>query len=246
MPIRNAESTKQQILETYQEKTKGSAEQNKTARRFLPGGDTRAVAYHAPYPFFAASGKGCCLYDCDGNETIDFVNNFTALIHGHAHPHVVEALVAQAGKGTAHGVPTQLQYQLAQIICDRVPSMDSLRYCNSGTEATLFAMRAARAFTGKNGFLRMDGGYNGSHDFVEVNITPDMAAEDLPAPTCEKGVSDSVLNDIYIAPFNDLEKAERILVQNKDHVAAILMEPMLGAGGLVMPAPGYLHGMRAL
>ena len=246
MAIKNSEAIKQLILETYQKRTKGSDRHNEHAQQFLPGGDTRAIAFHAPYPFFATKGEGCCLYDCDNNKYIDFVNNFTALIHGHAHSHVTKAIMTQAEKGTAHGVPTQMQYQLAELLCNRVPSMDSLRYCNSGTEATLYAMRAARAFTGKNGFLKMDGGYNGSHDFVEVNITPDMTAQDLPTPRVEKGVPTSVLNDIFIVPFNDLTAAESILSQNKDQIAAILMEPMLGAGGLILPAPGYLQGMREL
>ena len=128
-----AEKAKQSILSEYQERTKSSLELRKKAVRFLPGGDTRSVAYYPPYPFYASHGKGYELYDLDGNAYIDCVNNMTSLVHGHAHPQVVAAICEQAAKGTAHAAPTELQSLHAEKICSRIPSMESLRFCNSGT-----------------------------------------------------------------------------------------------------------------
>lgn len=246
MASSETEKIKQDILERYQQRTKKSLELRQQAIQVLPGGDTRSVAYFPPYPFFAAEAKGCHIYDSDGNEYIDCVNNMTSLIHGHAHPHVVKAIQAQAEKGTAHAAPTELQYKLASMICDRIPSFESLRFCNSGTEATMFAIRAARVHTGKNIIIKMDGGYHGSHDYVEVNLLPDFAAEDLPTAKVEPGVPASILNDVRIAPFNDLDAMERILKANQNKVAAIMVEPVLTQTGGIIAAEGYLQGVRAL
>jgi len=246
MASSEAEKIKQDILKRYQQRTKKSWELRQQAIQVLPGGDTRSVAYYPPYPFFAAEGKGCHIYDCDGNEYIDCVNNMTSLIHGHAHPHVVKAIQAQAEKGTAHAAPTELQYKLASMICDRIPSFEALRFCNSGTEATMFAIRAARVHTGKDIIIKMDGGYHGSHDYVEVNLLPDLTAEDLPSARVEAGVPASILNDVRIAPFNDLDAMERILKANQNRVAAIMVEPVLTQTGGILPKEGYLQGVRQL
>ena len=240
------EKIKQGILERYRERTKKSLARRKKNAQYLPGGDTRSIAYYPPYPFTAAEGKGSRLYDLDGNEYIDCVNNMTALIHGHAHPHIVDAICRQAAKGTAHAAPTELQGRLAQMICDRTPAIESLRFCNSGTEATMFALRAARVFTGKNMFVKMDAGYHGSHDYVEVNLLPDFAAEDLPTAHVEPGVPETILKDVRIAPFNDLEAMDRILTAERGKVAAIILEPVLASGGGIVPRDGYLQGLRDL
>lgn len=240
------EKIKKDILERYKQRTKKSKEHNEKAKQFMPGGDTRSIAYYPPYPFFAEKGSGCYLYDVDGNEYIDFVNNMTSLIHGHAHPHVMAAICRQTQKGTAHGVPVEAQYKLAEMLCRRIPSVEALRFGNSGSEATMFCMRAARAFTGKDALLKMDGGYHGSHDFVQVNTTPDLAATDLPRVQPNKGIPGGVADHIFVAPFNDLDAAERILKADKDRIAAIMLEPMLGAGGGIGPQDGYLKGLREL
>jgi glutamate-1-semialdehyde 2,1-aminomutase len=246
MTNRKTAIVKQEILKRYQRRTKKSFELRQRSVNYLPGGDTRSVAFFPPYPFFASKGAGCHIYDVDGNEYIDCVNNMTALIHGHAHPHIVEAISRQALAGTAHAAPTELQYNLAKMICDRVPSVESLRFCNSGTEATLFAIRAARVFTGKDMIIKMDAGYHGSHDYVEVNLLPDFAADDLPTAHVEAGVPTSILNDVRIAPFNNLDAMERILKENQDKVAAIILEPVLAQGGGIVPREGYLSGLRDL
>jgi glutamate-1-semialdehyde 2,1-aminomutase len=212
----------------------------------MPGGDTRSIGLFNPYPFFVVEGKGFHLCDADGNQYIDFVNNMTSMIHGHAHPHVMEAIRRQTEKGVTHGLPVESQYQLAELLCQRIPSMESLRFGNTGSEATMFCMRAARAFTGKDGILKMDGGYHGGHDFVQVNPMPDLSGQDLPQPQQTKGVPAGVVKDIFVTPFNDLETTDRILGANLDKIGAIIMEPMLGAGGGVGPIAGYLKGMREL
>ncbi len=240
------EKIKEDILHRYMQRTQESKAHNQKARQFMPGGDTRSIAYYSPYPFFAVKGEGCRLSDADGNEYIDFVNNMTSLVHGHAHPHVMEAIREQTRNGISHGLPVEAQYQLAGLLNKRIPSMQAIRFNNSGSEATMFCMRAARAFTGKDGFLKMDGGYHGSHDFVQVNTMPDLTAQDLPGVQPNKGIPASVANDIFVTPYNDLGSAERVLNANQNKIAAIILEPMLGAGGGIGPQDAYLNGLREL
>jgi len=243
---RSGATVKQDISKRYFERTAKTREHLEAAKKYLPGGDTRSAAYYGPYPVFMEKGQGCRVYDCDGNEYIDLVNNFTSLIHGHAHPRLIEAARAQSEKGTAFAAPSIIQYEHARHLCDRVAALDLVRYCNSGTEATLFTMRAARAFTGKDGFIKMDGGYHGVHDFVEANTIPDFTADGLPSVRLERGVPARVADDLYVTPFNDLEATESILEQHHNRIAGIIMEPMLGSGGLIHPQAGYLRGMREL
>jgi len=235
-----------EIMERFARRTVRSKDHDTRARKSLPGGDTRAATYFAPYPAYMVSGSGCYLYDVDGNEYLDMLNNYTSLIHGHAHPDIIAAAMAQVEKGTVFGAAGEIQFQHAEHLCNRITSMDQLRYCNSGTEATLFAIRAARAFTGKDIFIKMDGGYHGSHDAVEVNIFPDPDPEGPPAKHIGPGVPGSVLEDVLVAAFNDLDAVESMLKTNVDKVAAILTEPLMGAGGVICPQPGYLKGLRTL
>lgn len=246
MSGKESEKIKQHIMEHYYERTRGSKEHDANAKKCLPGGDTRSATYFFPYPLYMVEGKGCYLHDCDGNEYIDFLNNYTSLIHGHAHPKLIEASRAQLEKGTVLGAPAEIQYKHAEHLCDRVPSLEQVRYGNSGTEGTLFAIRAARGFTKKDVVIKMDGGYHGSHDLVDINVTPDDSGKELPSAHPERGVPASVLDDVLIAPFNDLDAMEGILKEHNDKIAAIIIEPMLGAGGLIPPHPGYLKGIREL
>jgi len=241
-----AEKIKNDVLKRYMERTKKSKVHNEKARRFMPGGDTRSVGFYQPYPVFAVEGKGAYLYDSDGNEYLDFVNNMTSLVNGHIHPHVTEALRKQLEKGTVHGLPVEPMYQLAELLCQRTPSMDSLRFTNTGSEATLFAMRAARGYTGKDKFIKIDGGYHGNHDFAQVNLFPDMTTQGLPQPTVTKGIPSSVLKDMLVTPFDDLETTEKLLKENQGDVAAIILEPVIGTGGGIPGSKAYLQGLRQL
>ncbi len=239
--------TASSITETFIQRTAESGAWDARAKRSMPGGDTRAASYYTPHPAYMARGEGCFLYDRDENEYIDFLNNYTSLIHGHAHPATVSAIQEQAVRGTVLGSAAEATVEHAEMLCARVPSFESVRYCNSGTEATLLAMRAARAYTGKDLIVKMDGGYHGSHDYVQVNIQSQTAEDGLPRRTLSsRGVPEAILDGMLVAPFNDLDALQDLLRANSGKVAAIIMEPALGAGGGVEPEPGYLHGVRQL
>lgn len=242
-----ASTVEQAITERYIRRTQRSRRQDQEAQHYLPGGDSRIATYYAPYPAYMVRGEGCYLYDTDGNRYIDFLNNYTSLVHGHAHPAIVEAAADQMTRGTVFGAAAERQVELAKLLCQRVESVDLIRFTNSGTEATLMAMRAARAFTGRDIIVKMDGGYHGSHDFVEVNVWPDVNASGPPQPRVEgRGIPAAVLNAVMVAPFNDLEAMEQILRQHAEKIAAIIVEPIPNAAGMVPPEAGYLPGLRHL
>ncbi|MHA1954302.1 MAG: aspartate aminotransferase family protein, partial [Candidatus Heimdallarchaeaceae archaeon] len=246
MITQDLEKTKEDIVVKYKEKTPSSEKHFEEAKKWLPGGGTRNVAHFYPYPFFVTKGRGCYLYDFDGNEYIDCLNSMTVNIHGHAHPKIVENMQKQANEGTAHAAPMEVQHQLAKIICERTPSIELLRFCNSGTEATMFAIRAARKYTGKDKIIKTEGGYHGSHDYVEVNITPNLTAGEMPIATVEKGVPETILKDVYIVPFNDLAVAEKIMKKYHKEIAAMILEPVMGSGGGAIATKEYLKGLREL
>ncbi len=238
---------KEQILARYIARTSKSRGLDQQAKTSLPGGDTRWATYHLPYPVYMLRGEGCTLTDADGNRYLDFQNNYTSLVHGHAHPAITAAIQEQAVKSVVYGAPAEQQFQLADLITKRLPGVDQLRFTNSGTEASMMAMRAARAFTGKPVILKMDGGYHGSHDMTEVNITPDLSGSRLPIPRVEAdGVPDSVLEAVAVARFNDLESVETILNSKSGKIAAIITEPLMNTAGIILPDEGFLRGLREL
>jgi glutamate-1-semialdehyde 2,1-aminomutase len=241
-----AQNISQKILAAYKEKTPGSMAHHRLAGRYLPGGDTRSATYFSPYPVYMERGRGCWLYDADGNEYLDMLGNYTSLIHGHAHPTIVEAIREQAVNGTVFGAAGAIQYRHAEHLCSRIPTMDMIRYCNSGTEATLFVIRAARAFTGKDGIIKIDGGYHGGHDLAEVNNLPDIESDGPPRASVHAGIPASVLQDVRVVPFNDLTALAAILETDAGRIAAIIVEPVLGAAGVILPQDGYLAGLREL
>ena len=192
-------------------------------------------------------GEGCTLVDCDGHRYLDFLNNYTALVLGHAHPAVTAAATEQMARGAIFGAPSAAQYQLAELICQRVPGVDYLRYTNSGTEATMMAMRAARAYSGKQIILKMDGGYHGSHDFAEVNITPDPNPHGQPTPLPEQGgVPHAVLGGTMVARFNDLASVEAALEEHHDRIAGLIVEPLQNSAGMIVAQPGQKARLRQL
>jgi len=232
----------------YRRRTPASKKLYESALAVLPGGDTRTVTYFPPYPVFIEKGKGCHITDVDGNEYMDFVNNYTSLIHGHAHPEVVSATAAQLTRGSCFAAPIELQVELAQLLSSRIPSLQQVRFCNSGTEATLAAIRAAKAFTGRNKILKMEGGYHGSHDCVEISVDPPLleaGPRQSPIPRAEcAGLFRGVLADVLVAPFNDAEAARRIISQHSEDLAAIIVEPLLGAGGTLPAESQFLQILR--
>jgi glutamate-1-semialdehyde 2,1-aminomutase len=237
----------ERLQAVYRERTRGSAAAYARALDVLPGGDTRTGTFFLPYPTFMARGEGCRLYDVDGNAYIDFLGNFTSLIHGHAHPKITAAIAEQAGQGTALSFPSELQVQLASEIRRRVPSVERLRFCNSGTEAVMGAIRVARAFTGRPKILKMEGGYHGSYDAAQMSITPGEDAPPLPMGTTEgPGLSPGMTREVLVAPFNDLEKTASIARAHQGELAAVLLEPAMTAAGVIPADPQFLRGLREL
>lgn len=224
------------IVDRYLNRTPKSRALTERARRVLPGGDTRTGTFYAPYSTYMVDGRGAVLTDADGNQYLDFLNNFTSLVHGHAHPELVEAAEKQLPRGTAFASPMLPQIELAEMICARVPSVELVRFVNSGTEATMLTVRAARAFTGKSGIIKMRGAYHGSHDLAAATADPEA----------DRGIPDGVRKDIFFVPFNDLAAVEAVLEQHAAEIAAILVEPVPNAGGLPVPRPDYLPGLRRL
>ena len=234
--------------EIYRQTTPGSRALHEKAVRVMPGGTTRTTTYFDPYPLFIDRGEGCLIWDVDGTERIDMLGNYTAMILGHAHPKVVEAIRAQAGRGTAFAAANAIEGELATILCERVPSLDLVRFCNSGTEATMFAMRLARAFTGRPRIARIEGGYHGTHDHAEVSTHPvpaDAGPADRPLARPDSiGTPAWALEQTVVLPFNDPDAAERILREEGSRVAAVILEPIIGAGGVIAATIEFLQRLR--
>ncbi|HET6204682.1 MAG TPA: glutamate-1-semialdehyde 2,1-aminomutase [Planctomycetota bacterium] len=216
------------------------------ALSLLPGGvDSPVRAFRAVggEPLFVARGEGAYLEDVDGNRYVDFVLSWGPLILGHAPPAVVAALREAVGKGTSFGAPSPLEVELARRIQRFVPSLERLRFVNSGTEATMSAVRLARAFTGRVKVVKFEGCYHGHADLFLVKAGSGVATLGLPD---SPGVPPSVAADTLVAPFNDLGSLERLFEENPRAIAAVVVEPAAGNMGVVPPAPGFLEGARAL
>lgn len=223
---------------------------HREALRFMPRGNTRASVFTHPYPPYVASGRGCRLIDVEGVERIDFHNNYTALILGHANPKVNQAITAQLQLGACFAMPTQAEIELAEIICDRVPSIEHIRFANSGTEAVLFAIRAARAYTGKTDIAKFEGAFHGAYDYVDISLAPTLAkAGSREAPTSvaqNGGILDSVLEHVLVLPWNNADASAELIRKNKDRLAAVIVDPMPNYSGLIPPVPGFLETLRAI
>jgi glutamate-1-semialdehyde 2,1-aminomutase len=222
----------------FQHRTPQSRALFDRARQVMPGGDTRTGTFHTPYPLFIARGEGCHVWDADGHQYLDVLNNFTSLVHGHGHGAVVRAIADQAGKGTVHGTANALQVSLAEVLCRRVPSVERLRFCNSGTEATLGALRAAKAFTRKSKILKMAGNYHGSHDQVSVAVSE-------PYDQLPPGLSPGAVGEVIVGAFNDLDRTAALIRAHADELAAVIVEPMTGTGALLADR-AFLAGLRAV
>lgn len=236
--------------EKFGKRAQESARMYEKAQKHLPGGDTRTITFFKPYPVFMARGEGCYMFDVDGNAYVDFLNNYTVLIHGHAHPAIVKAATEQARRGVCFAAPTESQYLLAEMICERVKSVEQVRFCNSGTEATMNAIRAARTFSGKSKVVKMEGGYHGTHDLAEVSITPSLeegGAVDRPRSVPQtRGIPKSILEEVIVVPFNNKEVTEKVISEHQEEIACVIVEPMLGAAGVIPQEDGYLEFLRDL
>jgi len=239
----------QREVDQYVSRTPRSRDLQANAEKYLPGGSSRGTAFFGPYPHFIERGEGHYMIDADGNKILDFMINATSLILGHAHPDIVAALQEQAAKGTAFTGPTEAQVRLAKILTERIPSMDTVRFTNSGTEGTLMSIRAARAFTGKHKIAKFEGGYHGSHEYVAVSVHPPLEKLDPAGPTPipeHPGMPPSVLEDVIVLPYNDLEWCERVLRENKDDLACLIMEPVVSSFGYLPAQKEFLQGLRSI
>jgi glutamate-1-semialdehyde 2,1-aminomutase len=199
----------------YLEPGSQSAQLYERARAVMPGGNTRRTVFTPPYPMYAASAQGVHVVDVEGQRRVDFVNNYTALIHGHAHPRILEAVGRQLSLGTAVSFPTESEIRLAELLVERVDSIEQLRFTNSGTEAVMMAIQAARAFTGRSKIAKFDGCYHGAYENAEV-----------------------------LLPFNHPDTVEKLLRQHGSELAAVLVDPLPHRPGFLDPVPELLPRLR--
>ncbi len=235
-------------LEAYQQANPRSAARFREAQQVLAGGNSRLTAYFAPFPFYVDRAEGCFLHDIDGNARLDFYNNATSLILGHANPQVTAALIAQAEKGTAYANPTQPEVELATRLTETLPSVQRIRFTNSGTEGVALAIQAARAFTGKPKIAKIEGAYHGTSDAVSISVGTDLSragSAEAPQPVPSSGgVTPNTLADVVILPFNNPAAARRIMAQHQDELAAVVLEPVMAGLGYVAAEVEYLEALR--
>lgn len=220
------------------------------AKKYMPGGNSRITVFFSPHPFYAIHGQGCTITDADGVERIDFHNNYTSLIHGHADPDVIKAVNKQLQLGTAFGAPTESEIELAKLLTERIPSVEQVRFANSGSEAVLMTIRAARAYTGRDKIAKFEGAYHGGYDYMEVSVATSPkemgpATNPIPVPDSE-GITSGVLQDVIAMPFNNKEAVESIIEKNRNTLAAVIADPLPSRAGLVPPQKGFFPFLREI
>lgn len=216
------------------------------ARRVIPGGvnsPARAFSAVGGQPLFIERGEGSYIYDADSNKYIDYVLSWGPLILGHAHPQVAESLKSAVDRGTSYGAPTELETELANLVIEAMPTLEMVRFVNSGTEATMSALRLARAYTGREKIVKFVGCYHGHADFLLVQAGSGVATLGLPD---SPGVPPGTAQDTLTAPYNDLEAVEVAFETYPEEIAAVVVEPVSGNMGVVPPEDGFLEGLEAL
>ncbi len=225
-----------------------SAALYREALEVIPGGVSRNTLLREPHPVYVRSGKGCRVVDVDGHECIDFANNMAALIHGHAHPAMVAAVTAQLQRGTAFSKATEAEILLARHLCGRSPAFDKVRFMNSGTEAVMAGIKAARAFTGRPALAKVEGTYHGAYDYAEVSQAPDpehWGEVDRPRSVpLARGTPESVLRDVVVLPFNDVDAAVALLDAHRERIGCVLLDLLPHRVGLVPAADAFVRALR--
>ncbi|HEX5166728.1 MAG TPA: aspartate aminotransferase family protein, partial [Thermomicrobiales bacterium] len=235
--------------EAFRSETSEAARLYRRAKQVMPGGNSRTTVYQSPYPPYAARGVGAVVVDADGQERYDFLNNYTSLIHGHADPDINAAVIEQLQYGTAFAMPTEHEVVLAELLVERIPSLERMRFTNSGSEAVMMAIKAARAYTGRPKIVKFEGCYHGSYDFAEVSLSsnPSNWGEGDPVSIAYSyGTPQSVLDEVIVLRYNDTEMAERRITEHAHELAAVLIDPMPLRAGLIPAEPEFLQRLRDL
>ena len=234
-------------LQTFEERTKGSRGVLERANKWLPLGVPSSFQHFPPHPVYIRSAKGSRMWDVDGNEYRDFHMAFGALAVGHSHPRLVEALREQLEDGTLYAMPTEEGALLAEELCGRF-GLDQVRFCNSGTEATMDALRLARGVTGRDMVVKIEGTYHGHHDYLMISVKPpadQVGPAERPAPVpLSTGIPQDVIAKTLVVPYNQPEIMARILDEYAGRVSAVIIEPVMLNIGIVHPEPGYLKAVR--
>lgn len=228
--------------------TQHSGELFERAQHVMPSGYTRQMAVADPYPLYVAKGEGAWISDVDGNRFIDWVNNFSAQIHGHAHPRLMEVISQQAGQVQSTTMPSEWEIRLAEILVERLPGVDKVRFMNSGTEANIIAIKAARAYTGKSRIAKMEGGYHGQYDLLEASFQPSPdnwgPIEKPNAIAYQPGTPQSLLDEVLILPLNNIEAARALLRAHADELAGVILDPWRLQIGMVEPGRDFVAMLR--
>ena len=233
-------------MTSYMKHSSRSEQLFEEAQRYLPGGvnsPVRAFKAVEGTPLFIKRGQGSRLYDEDGNEFIDYVCSWGPLILGHAQPRVVRAVKKAIERGSSFGCPTELETTLAKMVCEAMPSIEMVRFVNSGTEATMSAIRLARAFTGRNKVMKFAGCYHGHSDGLLAKAGSGMATLSIPSSS---GVPAALTSDTLVAPYNNSEAVEQLFNDFAPDIAAVIVEPIAGNMGVVLPRSGFLEHLRNL
>lgn len=216
------------------------------AQKYIPGGvnsPVRAFKSVGLNPVYIDRGEGSKIFDVDGNEYIDYVGSWGPLILGHRHPQVIEAIKTYLDKGTSYGAPTELETELAKMVIAAVPSVEMIRMVNSGTEATMSALRLARGYTKRNKIVKFEGCYHGHADSLLIKAGSGALTHGVPT---SPGVPANIASNTITAPYNDLTTLRQIFEAEGEDIAAVIIEPVAGNMGVVVPEPGYLEGLRKL
>lgn len=217
------------------------------ALKVLPGGISRNIVFRKPHPYYVSEASGAYVTDIYGVKRADFANNIASLIHGHAHPQIVEAVMEQLRNGTAFSVGTEAEVLHAELLCNRIPSFDKIRFMNSGTEAVMSMIKAARAFTGKPKIAKAEGGYHGSYDAAEVSVGSSPADwGDIDCPNSVgyvKGTPQGVLDDVVIYPYNDTERTISILNRHRGEIACVIIDPVPHRIGMIRASQEFVEAI---
>ncbi len=243
-------SLDRQIAE-YMDNHPRSGEMFRRAQASLPGGNTRTGVHFDPYPVYAERGEGVHLIDLDGHRLLDFVNNNTALILGHAHPEIVGALTDRISLGTGFSRPMALEVEMAEVLKNRVGSFEKVRFCSSGTEAILNAIRAARAFTGRTRIAKFEGAYHGMDEYAMVSYLPPvdgtLGPPDRPESVpSSRGLTPEAVDNVVVLPFNNADACKTIINEHRNELAAVVVDPLSTAAGFTLPVNGFHSRLREI